>query len=49
MAASPTTSRSFFSKYLELGIFGVAVRSADREGVGRLVRISVERAAARPV
>jgi pyruvate, orthophosphate dikinase len=34
---------SFFSRYLELGIFGVSpFESLDTEGVGRLVRISVE-------
>jgi pyruvate,orthophosphate dikinase len=34
---------SFFSAYLEHGIFGVSpFESLDREGVGRLVRISVE-------
>jgi pyruvate,orthophosphate dikinase len=34
---------SFFSRYLELGIFGVSpFESIDREGVGRLVRIAVE-------
>ena len=34
---------SFFSRYLELGIFGVSpFESLDAEGVGRLVRISVE-------
>jgi pyruvate,orthophosphate dikinase len=41
---------AFFSKYLELGIFGVSpFESLDREGVGRLVRIAVEEGrAARP-
>jgi pyruvate, orthophosphate dikinase len=41
---------SFFSNYLDLGIFGVSpFESIDREGVGRLVRISVEEGrAARP-
>ncbi|MGE5829825.1 MAG: pyruvate, phosphate dikinase [Micromonosporaceae bacterium] len=34
---------SFFSRYLELGIFGVSpFESIDRDGVGRLVRIAVE-------
>ncbi|MGA3527379.1 pyruvate, phosphate dikinase [Melissospora conviva] len=34
---------SFFSRYLELGIFGVSpFESIDREGVGRLVRIAAE-------
>jgi pyruvate,orthophosphate dikinase len=34
---------SFFTRYLELGIFGVSpFESIDPEGVGRLVRISVE-------
>ncbi|HMA46235.1 MAG TPA: putative PEP-binding protein, partial [Frankiaceae bacterium] len=34
---------SFFGRYLDLGIFGVSpFESLDREGVGRLVRISVE-------
>ena len=34
---------SFFTKYLELGIFGVSpFESIDREGVGRLVRIAVD-------
>ena len=34
---------SFFSRYLELGIFGVSpFESLDREGVGRLVRIATE-------
>jgi pyruvate,orthophosphate dikinase len=34
---------SFFSRYLELGIFGVSpFESIDREGVGRLIRIAVE-------
>jgi pyruvate,orthophosphate dikinase len=33
---------SFFSSYLNLGIFGVSpFESIDREGVGRLIRISV--------
>jgi pyruvate,orthophosphate dikinase len=41
---------SFFSRYLELGIFGVSpFESIDREGIGRLIRISVaEGRAARP-
>ena len=41
---------SFFSRYLDLGIFGVSpFESLDREGVGRLVRIAVEEGrAARP-
>ncbi|MEN3310368.1 MAG: pyruvate, orthophosphate dikinase [Micromonosporaceae bacterium] len=41
---------SFFSRYLELGIFGVSpFESIDREGVGRLIRIAVEEGrAARP-
>jgi pyruvate,orthophosphate dikinase len=34
---------AFFSRYLELGIFGVSpFESIDRDGVGRLVRIAVE-------
>ena len=34
---------SFFSRYLDLGIFGVSpFETLDREGVGRLVRIAVE-------
>jgi pyruvate, orthophosphate dikinase len=34
---------SFFTRYLELGIFGVSpFESIDADGVGRLVRISVE-------
>jgi pyruvate,orthophosphate dikinase len=33
---------SFFSQYLDLGVFGVSpFESMDREGVGRLVRIAV--------
>jgi pyruvate,orthophosphate dikinase len=33
---------SFFSSYLDLGIFGVSpFESIDREGIGRLIRISV--------
>jgi pyruvate,orthophosphate dikinase len=41
---------SFFSRYLELGIFGVSpFESIDREGVGRLVSIAVQEGrAARP-
>jgi pyruvate,orthophosphate dikinase len=34
---------SFFSRYLDLGVFGVSpFESIDRDGVGRLVRLSVE-------
>ncbi|MCK2220023.1 pyruvate, phosphate dikinase [Actinomadura sp. ATCC 31491] len=34
---------AFFSRYLDLGIFGVSpFETLDREGVGRLVRIAVE-------
>ncbi|MEV0585897.1 pyruvate, phosphate dikinase [Nonomuraea sp. NPDC050310] len=34
---------SFFSRYLELGIFGVSpFETLDRDGVGRLVRIAAE-------
>ena len=34
---------AFFSRYLELGVFGVSpFESIDREGVGRLVRLAVE-------
>ncbi|MGW4424073.1 pyruvate, phosphate dikinase [Streptosporangium sp. NPDC004631] len=34
---------AFFSKYLELGVFGVSpFESLDRDGVGRLMRIAVE-------
>ena len=34
---------AFFSRYLDLGIFGVSpFESLDRDGVGRLVRIAVE-------
>jgi pyruvate,orthophosphate dikinase len=34
---------SFFSRYLELGIFGVSpFETIDRDGIGRLVRIAVE-------
>jgi pyruvate,orthophosphate dikinase len=41
---------SFFSNYLDLGIFGVSpFESIDRDGIGRLIRISVaEGRAARP-
>jgi pyruvate, orthophosphate dikinase len=41
---------AFFSRYIELGVFGVSpFESIDRDGVGRLVRISVEEGrAARP-
>ncbi len=41
---------AFFSRYIDLGIFGVSpFESIDRDGVGRLVRISVEEGrAARP-
>src|SRR2546430_17318276 len=41
---------SFFSRYLELGIFGVSpFESIDREGIGRLIDIAVrEGRAARP-
>jgi pyruvate, orthophosphate dikinase len=41
---------AFFSRYIDLGIFGVSpFESIDRDGVGRLVRISVEDGrAARP-
>jgi len=41
---------SFFSKYLELGIFGVSpFESIDRDGIGRLIDIAVkEGRAARP-
>jgi pyruvate, orthophosphate dikinase len=41
---------AFFSKYLDLGIFGVSpFESLDTEGIGRLVRIAVEEGrAARP-
>ncbi len=41
---------AFFSKYLELGIFGVSpFESLDRDGIGRMVRIAVEEGrAARP-
>jgi len=41
---------AFFSRYIELGIFGVSpFETIDRDGVGRLVRISVEEGrAARP-
>ncbi|MBG0816042.1 pyruvate, phosphate dikinase [Planomonospora sp. ID82291] len=34
---------AFFSRYLELGVFGVSpFETLDRDGVGRLVRIAVE-------
>jgi len=34
---------AFFSRYLELGIFGVSpFESLDRDGIGRLVTIAVE-------
>src|SRR5262245_6430108 len=34
---------SFFTRYLDLGIFGVSpFESLDRDGIGRLVRISVQ-------
>jgi pyruvate,orthophosphate dikinase len=41
---------SFFSRYLDLGIFGVSpFESIDRDGVGRLVRLAVDEGrAARP-
>jgi pyruvate,orthophosphate dikinase len=41
---------SFFSRYLDLGVFGVSpFESLDREGIGRMVRISTEEGrAARP-
>jgi pyruvate,orthophosphate dikinase len=41
---------AFFSDYLDLGVFGVSpFESIDRDGVGRLVRLSVEEGrAARP-
>jgi pyruvate,orthophosphate dikinase len=41
---------SFFTTYLELGIFGVSpFESIDRDGIGRLIRLSVaEGRAARP-
>jgi len=41
---------AFFSRYLELGIFGVSpFESLDRDGIGRLVEIAVaEGRAARP-
>ncbi len=41
---------AFFSRYIDLGIFGVSpFESIDRDGVGRLVRISVQEGrAARP-
>ena len=41
---------SFFSRYLELGIFGVSpFESLDREGIGRMVQIATDEGrAARP-
>jgi pyruvate, orthophosphate dikinase len=41
---------AFFSRYLELGIFGVSpFESIDRDGIGRLIRIAVDEGrAARP-
>jgi pyruvate,orthophosphate dikinase len=34
---------SFFSRYLELGVFGVSpFESVDRDGIGRLIRVAVE-------
>ncbi|HEX5741592.1 MAG TPA: putative PEP-binding protein, partial [Pilimelia sp.] len=41
---------AFFSRYLELGIFGASpFESLDADGIGRLVRIAVEEGrAARP-
>ncbi|TMR94083.1 pyruvate, phosphate dikinase [Nonomuraea basaltis] len=41
---------AFFSRYLDLGIFGVSpFETLDREGVGRLIKIAVEEGrAARP-
>jgi pyruvate,orthophosphate dikinase len=34
---------AFFSRYLDLGIFGVSpFETLDREGIGRLVRIACE-------
>jgi pyruvate,orthophosphate dikinase len=39
---------SFFTRYLDLGIFGVSpFESIDRDGVGRLVQISVDEGRAR--
>jgi pyruvate,orthophosphate dikinase len=39
---------AFFTKYLDLGIFGVSpFESIDRDGVGRLVRIAVDEGRAR--
>ena len=36
---------SFFSSYLDLGIFGVSpFESIDADGIGRLIRISVSNA-----
>ena len=45
-----TSRRAFFSKYLQLGIFGVSpFETIDREGVGQLVELAVQRGrAARP-
>ena len=40
---------SFFGEYLEKGIFGVSpFETLDRDGVGQLVRIAVERGRADP-
>ena len=40
---------SFFSRYLELGVFGVSpFETLDRDGVGRLVRIAVRGGPRRP-
>jgi pyruvate, orthophosphate dikinase len=41
---------AFFSRYIELGIFGVSpFETIDTEGVGRMIRIAVEEGrAARP-
>ena len=41
---------SFFTRYLDLGIFGVSpFESIDRDGIGRLIRIAVDEGrAARP-
>ncbi len=39
---------SFFARYLDLGIFGISpFESIDRDGIGRLIRIAVERAVRR--
>ena len=45
-----TSRRAFFAKYLHLGIFGVSpFETIDRDGVGRLVELAVQRGrAARP-